>query len=85
MDESGPKQNRRARRSHVLMAASIETNNVQVPVKLRNLSPEGALIEGDGLPAVDSAAHLACCKVEQWLIRRHAVVGHCDLDRNDRR
>lgn len=54
MDESGPKQNRRARRSHVLMAASIETNNAQVPVKLRNLSPEGALIEGDGLPPIGS-------------------------------
>ena len=52
MDESGITQNRRARRSHVLMAASIEADGVAVAVKLRNLSPEGALVEGDQLPAV---------------------------------
>ncbi len=54
MDESGITQNRRARRSHVLMAASIEAGDVTVTVKLRNLSPEGALVEGSELPAVDS-------------------------------
>lgn len=54
MDESGITQNRRARRSHVLMAASIEAGGVSVPVKLRNLSSEGALVEGVNLPAVDS-------------------------------
>lgn len=54
MDESGITQNRRARRSHVLMAASIEADGVAVAVKLRNLSPEGALVEGGQLPAVDS-------------------------------
>lgn len=54
MDESGISQNRRARRSHVLMAASIEASDATVTVKLRNLSPEGALVEGSDLPAVDS-------------------------------
>ena len=38
-----------------------------------------------GMPAVDGATHLASCKVEQWPRRRAAVVGPCDLDRNDRR
>ena len=55
MDESGTNQNRRARRSHFLMAASIEADGVAVEVKLRNLSPEGALVEGDQLPAVGSS------------------------------
>ena len=54
MDESGITQNRRARRSHVLMAASIEADGTLVAVKLRNLSPEGALVEGEQLPAVGS-------------------------------
>lgn len=54
MDESGIPQNRRGRRSHVLMAASIEADGVAVAVTLRNLSPEGALVEGAALPAVDS-------------------------------
>ncbi|MEO7814851.1 MAG: PilZ domain-containing protein [Sphingomicrobium sp.] len=54
MDESNNPQNRRSRRSHVLMAASIEADGLTVPVKLRNLSTEGALVEGDALPSVDS-------------------------------
>lgn len=54
MDQSITTHNRRSRRSHVLMAASIEAAGVAVPVKLRNLSSEGALIEGDHLPRVDS-------------------------------
>ena len=52
MDETSTTHNRRSRRSHVLMAASIEAAGVAVPVKLRNLSSEGALIEGDRLPSV---------------------------------
>jgi len=54
MDESIMSQNRRSRRSPVLLAASVEVDGVVVPVKLRNLSEEGALIEGDDLPPEDS-------------------------------
>ena len=50
MDESSISQNRRSRRSPVLLAASVEVAGVPEPVKLRNLSQEGALIEGDRLP-----------------------------------
>ena len=50
MDESTMTQNRRSRRSPVLLAASVEVDGVVVPVKLRNLSEEGALIEGEKLP-----------------------------------
>ena len=55
MDESAITQNRRARRSHVLMAASIEASGEILNVKLRNLSPVGALVEAENLPTVDSA------------------------------
>lgn len=55
MEDSEITQNRRARRSHVLMSASLEAGDVKHAVKLRNLSSEGALVEGDELPAVDSA------------------------------
>jgi hypothetical protein len=54
MDESSTSQNRRARRSNVLLAASIELSGAVIPVKLRNLSTEGALIEGDSLPVEGS-------------------------------
>ena len=47
-------QNRRSHRSNVLLAASIETSGSSVPVKLRNLSTEGALVEGDDLPVEGS-------------------------------
>lgn len=50
MDESSTIQNRRDRRSPVLLAASVEIAGVQQPVKLRNLSADGALIEGERLP-----------------------------------
>lgn len=43
-------KNRRSRRSPVLLAATVEVAGAQVAVKLRNLSEEGALIEGERLP-----------------------------------
>lgn len=50
MDQSSISQNRRSRRAPVLLAASIEVAGVAEPVKLRNLSEDGALIEGERLP-----------------------------------
>jgi hypothetical protein len=52
MDESSMSQNRRSRRSNVLMAATLETRSGAVGVTLRNLSAEGALVEGDGIGEV---------------------------------
>jgi hypothetical protein len=51
MDESSQVQNRRQRRSNVLLTAMIEmAAGRTLDVKLRNLSAEGALIESNGLP-----------------------------------
>ena len=50
MDESSITQNRRSRRSNLLMAAALETAAGLVDVTLRNLSAEGALVEGDNIP-----------------------------------
>lgn len=50
MDESDVKNSRRAPRSSVLFAATIQIGGQLVPVKLRNLSQEGALVEADRLP-----------------------------------
>lgn len=50
MDQSNSPQNRKTRRSNVLMTASLELSGMSVPVKLRNLSADGALVEGDRLP-----------------------------------
>ncbi|MGE5563916.1 MAG: PilZ domain-containing protein [Bacillota bacterium] len=50
MDESSMMKNRRSRRSPVLLTATLEVLGSPVPVKLRNLSEEGALVEGERLP-----------------------------------
>jgi hypothetical protein len=57
MDQSNNPQNRKTRRSNVLMSASLELSGTSLPVKLRNLSADGALVEGDSLP-VEGAAIL---------------------------
>lgn len=49
-------QNRRSRRAPVLLAASVEVAGVPHRVNLRNLSSDGALIEGDDLPIEGSTA-----------------------------
>ena len=50
MDQSSASQNRKTRRSNVLMSASLELSGASLAVKLRNLSAEGALVEGGKLP-----------------------------------
>ena len=50
MDQSGASQNRKTRRSNVLMSASLELSGTSLSVKLRNLSAQGALVEADKLP-----------------------------------
>ena len=55
MDESSMNQNRRSRRSNVLLTATVEVAGEMLDVKLRNLSEEGALVEAKVLPAAESA------------------------------
>lgn len=50
MDESGNTQNRRSRRSQMLMTATLEMSGRAVKVTLRNLSSDGAQVEGVELP-----------------------------------
>nr|WP_294847157.1 PilZ domain-containing protein [uncultured Sphingomonas sp.] len=55
MDESNAPKSRQNRRANVLMTATLELSGAALPVKLRNLSVDGALVEGDKLP-VDGAS-----------------------------
>lgn len=52
MDQSNPPTtaDRRGRRSQVFMAATLEVSGASLPVKLRNLSSVGALVEGKVIP-----------------------------------
>ena len=79
MDESSMVQNRRSRRSNVLLAALIEVSGTVIPVKLRNLSEQGALIEGDGLPVEGSEVlfrrnELSVKSRIAWVHDKHAGV-----------
>lgn len=57
MDQSDVAQNRKHRRSNVLMSAVVDVAGLSLDVKLRNLSEEGALIEGERLPVEGSEVY----------------------------
>lgn len=54
MDSSSNSQNRRSRRSQVLLSATLQGLDAELAVNLRNLSAEGVLVEGDDLPGEGS-------------------------------
>jgi hypothetical protein len=79
MDESSITQNRRSRRSNLLMAASLEHSGGATSVTLRNLSAEGALIEGDhglavGTPITFRKKELAVTGRIAWTADRRAGI-----------
>lgn len=79
MDEGSLSQNRRSRRSNVLMAACLETASGSANVTLRNLSAEGALVEGDRIPApgeqlVFRKNELAVSGKVAWVTERRAGI-----------
>lgn len=55
VEEEGAIGRRRRERSRVLLPATIETFGGEYPVKLRDLSCLGAMVESDYLPPVDSS------------------------------
>lgn len=57
MDESSNTQNRRSRRAQLMMTGTLEWSGRSLPIKLRNLSSEGARVEGADLPIEGSALH----------------------------
>jgi hypothetical protein len=59
MDNSTPDQNRKTRRSQVLLSATIEYGGSTHSVKLRNLSSEGALVQNAKLP-IEGTAVVFC-------------------------
>ena len=59
MDQSCASQNRQSNRSPVLLSATIELQGKTIPVRLRNLSEQGALIEAAGLPPQASSVLFA--------------------------
>ena len=80
MNQSSNSQNRKNRRSNVLMSASLELSGTSVPVKLRNLSAEGALVEGEKLPV--EGASVLFRKGDLSMPGRVALVNGCQAGVN---
>ena len=79
MDQSSSPQNRKSRRSNVLMSASLELSGTSLPVKLRNLSADGALVEGEKLPVEGASilfrkGDLSVWGRVAWAKTRHAGI-----------
>ena len=55
MDDGSNAQNWRSRRSHLLMSATLEVSGRAFKVTLRNLSADGAQVEGGQLPVEGTA------------------------------
>jgi len=79
MDESHVNHQRRSRRSPVLLTATIELGGVEHDVKLRNLSSDGALVEGGEL--LPECARVTFCRKElrvrsrvAWVQGKHAGI-----------
>src|SRR5690242_16393713 len=53
--EDGPSQRQSARKP-VLLSATLEADGLRMPVRLRNLSEQGALVEGANLPGAGTRA-----------------------------
>jgi len=79
MDSSSLCHNRRSHRSKVLLAATLEEFGASRPVKLRNLSAEGALVEGAELPPEGTEVtfrrnELSCPGRVVWVNCNHAGI-----------
>ena len=79
MDQSAITQNRRSNRSPVLLSAKLVVGGDEMSVVLRNLSSEGALVEGVQLPIEGSAAvfkrnELSASGHVVWVAGRYAGI-----------
>jgi hypothetical protein len=79
MDQSNLTQNRRSNRSPVLLSAKLSLGGEELSVILRNLSSEGALVEGAQLPVEGSATvfkrnELSVAGRVVWVERRFAGI-----------
>lgn len=77
MDDSFLNQDRRTTRSRVLLHAEVDVAGSVLPVRLRDISVGGALIEGEHLPAVGSCVILRRNELQVngsivWSNGRHA-------------
>ena len=79
MDQSGAPHNRRPHRAPVLLTATLHVGGKAHPVKLRNLSEDGALVESEdfppeGIDAIFERNELRVKSVVVWVEGRFAGI-----------
>ena len=84
MDQSDVANRRRSSRSNVFMKATLELSGGGLDVRLRNLSPEGALVEGEGMPLEGTPLtfrrnDLAVAGRVAWLVGQRAGIAFDSL------
>lgn len=60
MTEGTGAEERRSKRTKVMLAATIEHKSHEIPVRIVDMSKHGALVSGTQLPPVDSEITLRC-------------------------
>ncbi|MEO5938515.1 MAG: PilZ domain-containing protein [Sphingomonas sp.] len=74
-----PGEQVRAQRKNLFLAAEIETEGLKLPVRIRNLSESGAMIEGAALPGVGAALVLRRLQIELPASVIWRTAGRCGI------
>ena len=69
----------RASRKNLLLSATIEAGALKAPVRIRNLSESGAMIDGAALPEVGTALTLRRLEVEIGAVAVWRASGRCGI------
>jgi hypothetical protein len=69
----------RAQRKNLFLAAEIETEGVKLPVRIRNLSEGGAMVEGVALPGVGATLILRRLQIELAGSAIWRTAGRCGI------
>ena len=75
-----PMRTPRAPRKNLLLSATIEAGSLKAPVRIRNLSESGAMIEGAALPDVGSTLILRRSEVEIGAVVIWQTLGRCGIE-----
>src|SRR3569623_1895528 len=68
-----------APRKNLLLAANVDVGSFSAPVRIRNLSETGALIDGTALPEVGAALPLRRLEIEVGATVVRRLAGRCGI------
>ncbi|MEO9130483.1 MAG: PilZ domain-containing protein [Sphingomonas sp.] len=78
-DQPGADQQLRSPRKNVLLSATIEAGKLKVPVRIRNLSESGAMLDGAALPDLGAVLTLRRLQVEIGATVIWCEAGRCGV------